>query len=408
MAALGFACGLPLPLSGFTLRQWMSETGLSLGAIGLSASIGLAYTLKFLWAPALDRFPPPGGLRRLGRRRGWLAAVQPALAAACVVLALSDPRHAPLVTVVAAMGVAFLSASQDIVVDAWRIEIFPPSLQGAALAAYVWGYRLALLISGAAAIKLADTLGWHGALLVMAGLAGLGLLATLAAPEPPPPPLGRERGLLAQLRLALAAPLRELLRRPNAAAILGFVALFKLGEALAGIMLAPFYRALGFDRAAVAVANGPISLAATLAGITLGGWLVARLGIRRALVITGFVQMAAMAMYLALAYAAGERHVLFLTTMSEALAEGLADAAFLAFLSSLCSPSHAASQYALLSSLAALAVRTLGGLSGFLAAALGWKLFYAVSMFASLPAMLVMLYLIARDRGVIPETEAGR
>ena len=408
MAALGFACGLPLPLSGFTLRQWMSETGLSLGAIGLSASIGLAYTLKFLWAPALDRFLPPGGLRRLGRRRGWLAAVQPALAAACVVLALSDPRHAPLVTVVAAMGVAFLSASQDIVVDAWRIEMFPPSLQGAALAAYVWGYRLALLISGAASIKLADTLGWHGALLVMAGLAGLGLLATLAAPEPPPPPLGRGRGLLAQLRLALAAPLRELLRRPNAAAILAFVALFKLGEALAGIMLAPFYRALGFDRAAVAVANGPISLAATLAGITLGGWLVARLGIRRALVITGFVQMAAMAMYLVLAYAAGERHVLFLTTMSEALAEGLADAAFLAFLSSLCSPSHAASQYALLSSLAALAVRTLGGLSGFLAAALGWKLFYAVSMFASLPAMLVMLYLIARDRGVIPETAAGR
>ncbi len=408
MAALGFACGLPLPLSGFTLRQWMSETGLSLGAIGLSASIGLAYTLKFLWAPALDRFAPPAGLRRLGRRRGWLAAVQPLLVAACVLLAASDPRRAPLVTVVAAMAVAFLSASQDIVVDAWRIEVFPPSLQGAALAAYVWGYRLALLISGAAAIKLADTLGWHGALLVMAGLAGLGLLATLAAPEPPPPPLGEGRGVLAQLGLAVIAPLRELLRRPNALAILAFVALFKLGEALAGIMLAPFYRALGFDRAAVAVANGPISLAATLAGITLGGWLVARLGIRRALVITGFVQMAAMAMYLVLAYAAGERHVLFLTTMSEALAEGLADAAFLAFLSSLCSPAHAASQYALLSSLAALAVRTLGGLSGFLAAALGWKLFYAVSMFASLPAMLVMLYLIGRDRGVIPAPAAGR
>ncbi len=408
MAALGFACGLPLPLSGFTLRQWMSESGLSLGAIGLSASIGLAYTLKFLWAPALDRVAPPGRLRRLGRRRGWLSAVQPALAAACVLLALSDPRRAPLVTVAAAMSVAFLSATQDIVVDAWRIEVFPPSLQGAALAAYVWGYRLALLISGAAAIKLADTLGWHGALLVMAGLAGFGLLATLAAPEPPPPALGHGRGVLAQLGLAVIAPLNELLRRPNAAAILAFVALFKLGEALAGIMLAPFYRALGFDRAAVAVANGPISLAATLAGITLGGWLVARLGIRRALVITGFVQMAAMAMYLVLAYAAGERHVLFLTSMSEALAEGLADAAFLAFLSSLCSPAYAASQYALLSSLAALAVRTLGGLSGFLAAALGWKLFYAVSMFASLPAMLVMLALIARDRGVIPATAAGR
>jgi PAT family beta-lactamase induction signal transducer AmpG len=399
MAAFGFACGLPLPLSGFTLRQWLSEGGLSLGAIGLSASIGLAYTLKFLWAPVLDQVRPPGVLAKLGRRRGWLAAIQPSLALAAFGLALSEPRIAPAVTVAAAALLAFFSASQDIVVDAWRIEMFPADLQGAALAAYVWGYRAALLISGALAIKLADFFGWHGALALMAALSGFSLAVTLAAPEPPPPKEHEHAaGLIAQFQGAVVAPFRDLLRRERALAILAFVMLFKLGEALAGVMLAPFYRALGFDRGAVAVANGPIALVSTLGGITAGGSLVVWLGVRRALVLTGFGQMLAMFMYVLLAYSAGERHVLFATSLTEAFAEGLADAAFLAFLSSLCSSAYAATQYALLSSLAAVAVRTLGGLSGFLAQALGWKAFYLLATFASLPAMLIMVGIILRER----------
>jgi MFS transporter, PAT family, beta-lactamase induction signal transducer AmpG len=397
MAGYGFACGLPLPLSGFTLRQWMSEGGLSLGAIGMSAAIGLAYTLKFLWAPVLDQVAPPGPLARLGRRRGWLAAIQPAQAIAAVLLAISNPATAPLATVAAAASLAFLSASQDIVVDAWRIEIFPERMQGAALAAYVWGYRFAMLVSGAGAIKLADVLGWHGSLLCMAGLASLGLLVTLSAPEPQTRTPGHSAARFAsRFYGAVVEPLREFLSRPGAGAILAFVVLFKLGEALAGIMLAPFYRSLGFDRSAVAVANGPISMFATLAGIAGGGWLVARMGVRRALVLTGFVQMLAMLMYVVLAYSAGERHVLYLTTVTEAFAEGLADAAFLAFLSSLCAMAYTATQYALLSSLAAVAVRTLGGLSGFMAQAVGWKAFYSLATLAALPAMLLMLYLLRR------------
>ncbi len=394
MTVYGFVCGLPLPLTGFTLRQWLSETGLSLGAIGLSAVIGLAYALKFLWAPLFDR-----AVLRLGRRRGWLLLIQPLLIATMFLLALSDPAHAPLATVAAAVLLAFCSASQDIVVDAWRIESFSASLQGAALACYVWGYRLALLISGAAAIKLADLWGWHGALAAMAGLAVIGPLATLLAPEPAVPRLAAVAGGV--FRRMVVAPLAAFLTRRGAVWALAFIVLFKLGEALAGVMLAPFYRALGFDRGAVALANGPISLVATLAGISLGGWLVARRGAARALLWTGFAQMAAMAMYLALAVSAGRPGVLYVTTLVEAFAEGLADAAFLAFLSALCDRAYSATQYALLSSLAALPLRTLGGLSGFLAAWLGWSRFYGVCLLASLPAMLVMLHLLHRYRGIV-------
>ncbi|MEO8715166.1 MAG: MFS transporter, partial [Acetobacteraceae bacterium] len=396
MAAYGLMSGLPLPLSGFTFRLWLSEGHLSLGLIGLTANIGLAYALKFLWAPLLDQVRPPGWLRRFGRRRGWLLAIQPVLAGAAVLLALSQPAAAPLGALLAAALVAFASASHDIVVDAWRIESFPPRLQGAAMAAYVWAYRVALLISGAGAIKAADVIGWHGALLVVAGLLALAPIVTLFAPEPRIARAFVPARLKARLSNAIVAPLREMLSRPGAGTILGFVALFKLGEAMAGVMTAPLYTHLGFNRAAIAVANGPFSLAATFAGTAIGAWLVARLGVGRSLLLTGWVQTAAMGMYLLLVESAGDRHVLIGTVVTEAFAEGMADAAFITYLSGLCAPSFTATQYALLSSLAAVALRTVGGLSGFLAQAVGWSAFYAIAMFAALPAMLLMLRLLRR------------
>jgi PAT family beta-lactamase induction signal transducer AmpG len=396
MAAYGFVAGLPLPLSGFTFRLWLSEGGVSLAVIGLTANIGLSYSLKFLWAPLLDNAPPPGPLRHFGRRRGWLLAIQPLLVGAAVLLALSNPAVAPIPAVAAAALVAFLSASQDIVVDAWRIEVFPPRLQGAAMATYVWGYRAALLISGSAAIKSADIIGWHGALLAVAALIALGPVVTLLAPEPRATAQRAAARFTTRLTTAVIAPLVEFLSRPGAGLILGFVALFKLGEAMAGVMTAPFYRSLGFDRAAIAVATGPFSLAATFVGTALGGWLVARLGVGRALLWTGWVQTAAMAMYLLLASSAGAHYVLYATVVTEAFAEGMADAAFITYLSGLCSIAFTATQYALLSSLAAIALRTVGGLSGFLAEGLGWTRFYALAMFAALPAMLLMLRLLRR------------
>jgi PAT family beta-lactamase induction signal transducer AmpG len=400
MAAYGFVAGLPLPLSGFTLRLWLSEGGVSLAVIGLTANIGLAYSLKFLWSPVLDNAWPPGPLRRLGRRRGWLAVIQPALTASAVLLALSSPGGLPFLSLLAGALVAFCSASQDIVVDAWRIETYPAHRQGAAMAAYVWGYRVALLIATTGVISAVGYVGWHVALLGVAALIGVGLLVTLAAPEPPP----AERraavggGVGARLAHAVVEPLREFLTRRGAWLILAFVALFKLGEAMAGIMTAPFYRALGFSREAIA-ATGWFSLGGTLAGISLGGWLVATLGTGRALLRTGWAQTAAMAMYLLLAVSAGEHHVLYGTVTTEAFAQGMADAAFITYLSALCSREFTATHYALLSSLAAISVHTIGGASGVLADSLGWVGFYALCMFAALPSMGLMIVLLRRDEG---------
>jgi MFS transporter, PAT family, beta-lactamase induction signal transducer AmpG len=395
MAAYGFVAGLPLSLSGFTLRLWLSEGGVPLEVIGLTANIGLAYSLKFLWAPLLDHVPPPGALRRLGRRRGWLSVIQPALALCAAALALSDPAHMPGISIAAAALIAWLSASQDIVVDAWRIEIFPSHLQGAALAAYVWGYRFALLIATTGAIGAASLVGWHIALLGVAALIGLGLLVTILAPEPEAERLATPGTFGQRMRQMIVDPLAEFLSRRGAWTILAFVALFKLGEAMAGIMTAPFYRALGFDRPAIA-GTGPFSLCGTLAGIAVGGWLVARLGVGRALLRAGWGQTVAMAMYLMLAYAPGSLTALYATVTTEAFAQGMADAAFLTFLSGLCARAFAATHYALLSSLAAIAIHTIGGFSGVLAAQLGWKWFYALCLLAALPSMALMIRLLRR------------
>ena len=396
MAGFGFVAGLPLPLSGFTLRQWLSEGGTSLPLIGATASIGIFYSLKFVWAPALDRIPPPGPLRRLGQRRGWLMAIQPLLAMACAFLALTDPAH-PVTLVATAACIAFLSASQDIVVDAWRIETFTERSQGVALTAYVWGYRAALLVSGSYALGLATLLGWHGAFLVVAGLVAIGPVVTLLAAQPVADTIQRGRsGVLASLREAVVMPLAEILSRRGIVLPLCFVLLFKLGEAMAGTMAPSFYRALGYDRVQVMLANNVPALLASLAGIACGGFIVSRLGAGRALVLTGFVQMASMLLYFLLALSGGDPVILVAKVLGESFAESMADAAFITFLSGLCAPGYTATQYALLSSLAALPLRTLGNLSGVLAQDLGWVPFYGVTVFAAVPAMVIMLLILRR------------
>jgi PAT family beta-lactamase induction signal transducer AmpG len=398
MAAYGFVSGLPLPLSGFTLRLWLSDSGVGLAAVGLTAWIGLAYSLKFLWAPLLDQPPPLAFLRRLGRRRGWLLAVQPLLGLAAVLLALSDPGVAPLAAFAAAGCVAMLSATQDIAIDAWRIEIFPERRQGVALAAYVWGYRVAMLISMSGVIYAAGFVGWHWALLCVAVLIACGCVVTLMAAREESAGVSAEaRAPGRGLRHAVIDPVRLFLARPSALLVLGFVALFKLGEAMAGLMTAPFYRDLTFDKTAIA-GIGPFSLCGTLAGITVGGWLVARIGVGRALLLTGSAQTVAMAMYVLLSLTPGEQPVLYATVTVEAFAQGLADAAFLTFLSGLCAREFAATQYALLSSVPNLAIHTIGAISGKMAALLGWTQFYAVCMAGALPGMALMLILLRRQR----------
>lgn len=396
MAAYGFAAGLPLLLSGFVFKLWLTEANVSLTVIGLTTYIGLAYSLKFVWAPVLDRMPP-APFRRLGRRRGWLAMIQPALVGATVLLALSDPAKAPAWSIAAAGLVAFCSASQDIAIDAWRIELFPQRQQGGALAAYVWGYRIAMLIVTYGVIRLAGNIGWHVSLFGVAALLTIGPVVTLLAPEPETIAIeGKpDSGLAGRLRTAVVDPLLEFMTKPGAIAILAFVALFKLGEAFAGLMTAPFYRALGFSLATISN-NAWFSLGGTLAGYTAGAWLVARIGVGRALIATGWAQTLAMGMYVVLAQSAGQWLVLYGTVTTEAFAQGMADAAFLTYLSGLCSRRFTATQYALLSSVPAFAIHTIGPWSGRVAAATGWFWFYALSLVAALPAMALMLFLLRR------------
>ncbi len=395
MLLLGFSAGLPLPLTGFTLRQWFSESGVSLGAIGLTAWIGLSYTLKFLWAPVLDHVPPP--IRALGRRRGWLAPVQVLLALAIAAMALTDPSRNATATVSVAVLVAFLSATQDIAIDAFRIESLPQSRQGLGLAAYVWGYRVALLVANAGVLFTVALLGWQGAFVAMALLMSVGLATTLLLAKEPPPPRGVSRaGWGAWVAAAVVAPFRDFLSRPGAWLILAFVALFKLGEALAGIMTAPLYRSLGFSREDVAAVSGVFGLFATLGGVAVGGVLVATVGTGRALIGTGLMQMLSNLMYVALAEAGRSMPMLWAQVGIENATDGLADAAFVAYLSGLTSTAFTATQYALLSSLAALPLRTIGGFSGYLAQAMGWSPFFLLTTAAALPGLAIMLVLLRR------------
>jgi PAT family beta-lactamase induction signal transducer AmpG len=394
MLALGFAAGIPLPLTGFTLRQWFSESGVSLAAIGLTALIGLAYAFKFLWSPVLDHAAPPL-FRRLGRRRGWLATIQPLLMAAILALGFTDPAGAAQVTVAVAVLVAFLSASQDIVVDAWRIEALEERQQGHGLACYIWGYRGALLAANAGALTVAEFAGWPAAFAFCAALVGLGFVATLLAPEPGTrAPVASSWS--ARLRLAVVEPFADFMRRRWWLAILGFVCLFKLGEALAGVMTAPFYRSLGFSRLEVAAVGSVFGLVATLGGVLVGGFVVAWLGTGRALVVTGLLQMLSNLMYVALAQAGHSMPMLWAQVGVENFTDGLADAAFVTYLSMLTSRAFTATQYALLSSLAAVPLRTLAGGSGWLAEALGWTWFFLLTTAAALPAMALMLFLLKR------------
>lgn len=394
MLALGFSAGVPLPLTAFVLRQWMSEAGISLTAIGLTALIGLSYSLKFLWAPLIDHAAPPF-FRCWGRRRGWLASIQPVLALSILVLGFTNPAVAPELTVAVAVLVAFLSASQDIVVDAYRIEFLEERQQGLGLAYYVWGYRGALLASNAGALTVAEFAGWPAAFAYCAALVGIGFLAVWRGPEPAAAPVPA-LGWSARLRAAVVDPFADFVRRPYWIWILLFIALFKLGEALAGVMTAPFYRDLGFSRTEVAAVGSVFGLFATLLGALAGGWLVVRIGTARALVLTGLAQMLSNLMYVALAHAGHDMPMLWAQVGVENFTDGLADAAFVTYLSSLTSRAFTATQYALLSSLAAVPLRTLGASSGTLAEWLGWADFFLLTTFAALPAMGIMLFLLFR------------
>ena len=401
MGGFGFASGLPLYLTFFTLQQWLSESHASLRTIGTAALIGLPYLLKFLWAPLIDRMPP-GRLGRLGRRRGWMLPIQLLLTLTIVAMSLCRPDRVLWPLFACACVLAFLSASQDIAIDAWRIESFPGPAQAAALGAYTWGYRIAMLCSSAGAIWIASRSGWRTALLSMALLSLAGPLLAVAAREPPVAPPDPATGWRDALRRRVVEPFRDLLGRAGAATVIAFVLVFNLGTQLADTMAYPFYHQLGLSPVAVAKANSIPLLVAALAGAAGSGLLAGRIGLGRTLVLSACLQMLSIGLYLGLVGTGPLVAMLLVKVMVENFAEGLAQTSFAAYLSRLCSLKYTATQFALLSSLAPVAWRTLGGTTGYLAEDLGWTGFYLLTVAACLPGILIMVMLLRRYPGGLP------
>jgi PAT family beta-lactamase induction signal transducer AmpG len=404
---MGFSSGLPLALTFGTLSYWLAELGVSLTAIGLFGLVRASYSLKFLWSPLIDRLPIPLLTRRLGRRRSWALAIQFLLGLAILALGLTDPKVDPALTALAAVVVAFLSASQDIVIDAYRIELLLPEEQGAGAAATQWGYRFGMLASGAGALYAASIGGWHVAYAIMAGLMLVGMITVWLTPEPggiaPPGQLpgatARERAA-AWLRGAVVAPFADMFRRNGGVQLLAivlFIVFYKFGDALAGSMSNPLYVALSFTKVEVATVAKIYGVIATLAGVAFGGVLVARWGVFAALLACGSMQALSNLMYIAQLWAGHDVVMLAFTIGGENLTGGMASAAFVAYLSGLCSRDFTATQYALLSSLATVGLNVLAASGGYLAQTLGWAPFFVFSTAACVPGLLILVWLMRRS-----------
>lgn len=411
---MGFASGLPLPLVFATLSYWLSEVGVSRTAIGFFVLVGLSYSFKFVWSPFIDRMPIPLLTRRMGRRRSWALVIQLPLMAAIFALGSTDPKADLAATAVLAAVVAFLSASQDVVIDAYRIELLRPEEQGAGAAATQWGYRFGMLAGGAGAFGAAEFGGWHFAYTIMAALMLVGVFTVLLTPEPMSVAAlashsagGKLKRLSAWPREAIVLPFVDFMERRGWVVILVFIVLYKLGEALAGTMSNPLYRELGFTKEEVGYIGKVVGLVATLAGVALGGALVARLGLFRALLFAGVLQMLGNLLYIALLMAGHDNLMLAVSIFGENFTGGMASAAFVAYLSSLCSTAFTATQYALFSSLAAVPARFLSAPSGWLVDRLDWIPFFLIATIICLPSLVVLLWLMRRASTDAPPTAAA-
>jgi MFS transporter, PAT family, beta-lactamase induction signal transducer AmpG len=410
---LGFSAGLPLALSGSTLLVWMREAGVDLGIIGLFALVGTPYTIKFLWAPIVDALDVPVLARLLGRRRGWLVFSQLLLIAAIAFLAFCDPVASPYWVAVGALLVAAASATQDIVIDAFRIESLDESEQAAGMAAYVAAYRIGMLASTAGALFLVsgfEGLGfgkegaWSAGYLAMAALVVIGIATTLIATEPAKSATAaiehaaqaRENPLGRVARAAYAS-FADFLTRDSAIVVLVFVVLYKFCDAFAGAMTAPFVIDLGFSRNDYAAIVKGVGLAATLIGGFAGGALARAYPLVTSLWIGAFLQMASNLVFTWQALVGVNLWALTVTIIVENFTGAIGTVIFVAYLSALCNnPLHTATQYALLTALAAIGRTYLSAGAGFVAERTGWPMFFVISALTALPSLVLLVWLQRR------------
>lgn len=399
---LGFSSGLPLLLTFSTLSAWLATTGVRRAAIGAFALVGTPYAFKFVWSPLIDRLPPP---LPLGRRRGWGVAIQIVLIVSILCLGSQTPEHHLAFMGGLALIVAFLSASQDIVIDAWRVEILPLDLQGPGAGMIQTGYRVAMLVSGAGALFIAARTGWFAAYATMAGLQVVGLLVFLFGPEPQAPVRAaatrRHTGLGAVsswLSAAVIGPFADFMRRSAWPMILLFILGYKLGEAMAGVMATPLYVSLGFSLSEIAAVSKLVGFFATIAGALIGGVVTVRWGIVRSLLLCGVLQSAGNLFYVLQAVGGHRLGYLALCVTAENLTGAMAGTALVGYLSSLCSPAFTATQYALLSSLASVGRTLVASSGGVLAEKLGWVPFFLLTTVATLPALFLLVWIARRER----------
>ena len=395
MLPLGFASGLPLALTSGTLQAWLTVEGVDLKTIGIFTLVGLPYTLKFLWAPVMDRVIPPW----LGRRRGWMVLTQLSVAIALGLMALTNPKIHPGWMAAYALLVAFLSASLDIVFDAYRTDTLQPRERGLGAAVWVNGYRIALLASGAGALVLADLVGWQMTYLAMAAVMVVGVVVVLVSPDPT-----FVADAPKSLKEAVGAPLVEFFARPTAVGFLAVIVLYKLGDAFASALQTAFLiGGLGFSATDVGAVKG-LGILATLVGAFCGGLLMTRTGLVRSLLLFGVLQAVSNLGFVVLALAGKNSAVLTAAVVIENVTGGMGTAAFVALVMSLCDPRYTATQFALLSSLEALGRVFAGRPSADLVAMVGWTQFYVLTVAVALPGLWAVWRV---RRSIEPEQNAS-
>jgi len=428
---LGFSSGLPLLLVFSTLSVWLKIEGVSLTAIGLFSLVRTPYTFKFLWAPVIDRLSVPVLTNLLGRRRSWALVAQVALMASIFAMASTSPADNPAMTALFAVLVAVSSASQDIVIDAYRVEILQDDEQGAGAGAIVLGYRAGMLCAGAGSLWLAALFTWGQVYLIMGCLVAVGMVTILYAREPDTgaslataeaeeqrmarhlvsgtaPWLAR---MLAWFYEGVIAPFRDFMSHAGWAAVLAFIALYKLGEAYLGIMAGPFYIAMGFSTVEIANVTKAFGLGAIIVGGLLGGILVNQIGVMRSLMICGVLQIAGTLMFALQAKVGHNVPMLVVTITAENVTSGMATSAFVAYLSSLCNQAYTATQYALLSSLTAFSRDVLSATAGWVADQVAWTEFFLISAAAAVPGLLVLAWLMKKypppQSSQSPQSDSG-
>ena len=378
MLPLGFASGLPLALTAGTLQAWLTVAGLDLKTIGIFTLVGLPYTLKFLWAPLMDRLVPPW----LGRRRGWMLVMQISVAFGLVAMAVTGPGQRPEILGVLALVVAFLSASLDIVFDAYRTDVLLRPERGFGAAVWVNGYRCALLVASAGALLLADHIGWQNTYLLLAALMATGAVTILVSPEPLEP--GAPPASLAE---AVGGPLKEFFTRPGVVGLLALIILYKVGDAVAASLQTAFLiGGMGFSVSEVGYVKG-LGIGATLIGALVGGVTMAKMGMIRSLLLFGLLQAVSNLGFMWLAWMGKSYAVLTTSILVENVTGGMGTAAFIALIMSLCDHRYTATQFALLSSLEALGRVFSGRPSAELVEMVGWAQFFFWSFLIALPGI---------------------